>query len=151
MFNLFKKEKELEKNNISVISLASLLSHAARIDESYTENESMIKLGANNNDIDDIIKKAEVAEKNSNQILEFTQEAKNLAEKDKLLLVEALWDIIYSDKIVDMYESNLMRRLSGLLYLDKRQVGDIQEKIKTQTILLHLKWFYLTKKPKQKY
>mgnify|MGYP001246230240 CR=1 FL=1 len=138
MFNLFKKEKELEKNNISVISLASLLIHAARIDESYTENESkiiketMIKLGANNNDIDDIIKKAEVAEKNSNQILEFTQEAKNLAEKDKLLLVEALWDIIYSDKNVDMYESNLMRRLSGLLYLDKRQVGDIQEKIKNK-------------------
>ena len=138
MFNLFKKEKELEKNNISVISLASLLIHAARIDESYTENESkiiketMIKLGANNNDIDDIIKKAEVAEKNSNQILEFTQEAKNLAEKDKLLLIEALWDIIYSDKNVDMYESNLMRRLSGLLYLDKRQVGDIQEKIKNK-------------------
>ena len=138
MFNLFKKEEELEKNNISVISLASLLIHAARIDESYTENESkiiretLIKLGANNNDIDDIIKKAEVAEKNSNQILEFTKEAKNLTEKDKLLLVEALWDIIYSDKNVDMYESNLMRRLSGLLYLDKRQVGDIQEKIKNK-------------------
>jgi len=90
----------------------------------------LLKLGADNNDINDIIIKAENAEKNSNQILEFTKEAKNLEQKDKLILVEALWSIIYSDENVDMYESNLMRRLSGLIYLDKKLVGDIKKKIK---------------------
>ena len=136
MFNFFKKEKDLEKNSFSIVALASLLIHAARIDENYSEKEkgiikqTLLKLGANNDDINDIIIKAEAAEKNSNQILEFTKEAKNLEQKDKLILVEALWSIIYSDEDVDMYESNLMRRLSGLLYLDKRVVGDIKKKIK---------------------
>ena len=136
MFNFFKKEKDSEKNSFSIEALASLLIHAARIDENYSEKEkgiikqTLLKLGADNNDINDIIIKAEATEKNSNQILEFTKEAKNLEQKDKLILVEALWSIIYSDEDVDMYESNLMRRLSGLLYLDKRVVGDIKKKIK---------------------
>ena len=138
MFNLFKKEEELEKNNISVISLASLLIHAARIDESYTENESkiiretLIKLGANNNDIDDIIKKAEDLEKDSNQILDFTREIKTISNEEKEIIIEALWNIIYSDKDADMYETNLMRRLSGLLYLNKKVVGEIKEKVKSK-------------------
>ena len=136
MFNFFKKEKDSEKNSFSIVALASLLIHAARIDENYSEKEkeiikqTLLKLGANHININDIIIKAEDAEKNSNQILEFTKEAKNLEQKDKLILVEALWSIIYSDEDVDMYESNLMRRLSGLLYLDKRVVGDIKKKIK---------------------
>ena len=136
MFNFFKKANDLEKNSLSIISLASLLIHAARIDENYSEKEkeiikqTLLKLGANHININDIITKAEATEKNSNQILEFTKEAKNLEQKDKLILVEALWSIIYSDEDVDMYESNLMRRLSGLLYLDKRVVGDIKKKIK---------------------
>mgnify|MGYP001162234671 FL=1 len=136
MFNFFKKEKDSEKNSFSIVALASLLIHAARIDENYSEKEkgiikqTLLKLGADNNDINDIIIKAENAEKNSNQILEFTKEAKNLEQKDKLILVEALWSIIYSDENVDMYESNLMRRLSGLIYLDKKLVGDIKKKIK---------------------
>ena len=136
MFNFFKKEKDSEKNSFSIVALASLLIHAARIDENYSEKEkeiikqTLLKLGADNNDINDIIIKAEDAEKNSNQILEFTKEAKNLEQKDKLILVEALWSIIYSDENVDMYESNLMRRLSGLIYLDKKLVGDIKKKIK---------------------
>ena len=136
MFDFFKKEKDLEKNNFSIVALASLLIHAAKIDENYSEKEkgiikqTLLKLGADNNDINDIIIKAEAAEKNSNQILEFTKEAKNLEQKDKLILVEALWSIIYSDENVDMYESNLMRRLSGLIYLDKKLVGDIKKKIK---------------------
>jgi len=138
MLNFFNNKKELKENNISILSLASLLIHAARIDENYTENEksiikeTLIKLGANNNDINDIIKKAEIAEKNSNQILEFTREAKNLKEEDKIILIEALWTIIFSDKNVDMYETNLMRRLSGLIYLDKELVGNIKEKIKNK-------------------
>ena len=136
MFNFFKNEKDSEKNSFSIVALASLLIHAARIDENYSEKEkgiikqTLLKLGADNNDINDIIIKAEDAEKNSNQILEFTKEAKNLEQKDKLILVEALWSIIYSDENVDMYESNLMRRLSGLIYLDKKLVGDIKKKIK---------------------
>ena len=136
MFNFFKKKKDSEKNSFSIVALASLLIHAARIDENYSEKEkgiikqTLLKLGADINDINDIIIKAEDAEKNSNQILEFTKEAKNLEQKDKLILVEALWSIIYSDENVDMYESNLMRRLSGLIYLDKKLVGDIKKKIK---------------------
>ena len=139
MFNFFKKEKDSEKDSFSIVALASLLIHAARIDENYSEKEkeiikqTLLKLGADNNDINDIIIKAEDAEKNSNQILEFTKEAKNLEQKDKLILVEALWSIIYSDENVDMYESNLMRRLSGLIYLDKKLVGDIKKKIKNNT------------------
>jgi len=136
MFNFFKKEKNSEEDNISVISLASLLIHAARIDENYSAKEkeiikqTLFKLGANKNNINEIIKKGEDAEKNSNQILEFTKEAKNLEHGKKIVLLEALWSIIYSDKNADMYEANLMRRLSGLLYLDKKLVGDIKEKIK---------------------
>ena len=136
MFNFFKKKKDSEKNSFSIVALASLLIHAARIDENYSEKEkeiikqTLLKLGADNNDINDIIIKAEATEKNSNQVLEFTKEAKNLEQKDKLILVEALWSIIYSDENVDMYESNLMRRLSGLIYLDKKLVGDIKKKLK---------------------
>ena len=136
MLNFFKKEKDLEKNNISIISLASLLIHAARIDENYSNKEkkiikdTLIKLGANNTEIDSIIKKAEDYEKNSNQILEYTKEAKNLGHEKKIILLEALWSIIYSDENADMYEANLMRRLSGLLYLDKKIVGDTKERIK---------------------
>ena len=138
MLNFFKKENELEKNSISITSLASLLIHAARIDENYSEKEkkiikeSLIKLGANINEVDNIIKKAEIAEKNSNQILEYTKEAKNLEHEKKIILLESLWNIIYSDENADMYEANLMRRLSGLLYLDKTLVGDIKEKIKNK-------------------
>jgi len=138
IFNFFKKDKIDKKNNISIISLASLLVHAAKIDENYSEKEkeiikeTLLKLGANNLDVNDIIKKAEIAEKNSNQILEYTKEAKNLAHEKKILLLESLWSIIYSDENADMYEANLMRRLSGLLYLDKTLVGDIKEKIKNK-------------------
>ena len=138
IFNFIKKDKIDKKNNISIISLASLLVHAAKIDENYSEKEkeiikeTLLKLGANNLDVNDIIKKAEIAEKNSNQILEYTKEAKNLAHEKKILLLESLWSIIYSDENADMYEANLMRRLSGLLYLDKTLVGDIKEKIKNK-------------------
>ncbi len=136
MINFFNKEEKQQKNDISLISLTSLLIHAARIDENYTDKEkkiikdALIKLGAKNDNIDAIISQAEEIEKNSNQILEFTREAKNLNHEKKILLLEALWSIIYSDEKADIYEANLMRRLSGLLYLDKKIVGDIKEKIK---------------------
>ncbi len=140
MINFFKKEKEQNQNNISAVSLASLLIHAAKIDENYDDDEkkiienTLIKLGVKNEELPDIIKEAEKAENNSNQILEFTKDAKNLKIENKLILIEALWSIIYSDKKADMYEDNLMRRLTGLLYLDKKIVGDIKEKIKSKKI-----------------
>ena len=136
MFSFFKKDNKSSYNNISIISITSLLVHAARIDENYSEKEkqiikdTLIKLGSNEDNIEQIFKQAENLEKNSNQILEFTKEAKNLDYEKKLIIIEALWSIIYSDRDADMYEENLMRRLSGLLYLDKTAVGDIKRKFK---------------------
>ena len=138
MFNFLKKHNDNDKDQKSTIAITALLIHAAKIDENYSEKEkqiikkTLINLGSNDEDVDNIIKKAELAEKNSDQILEFTKEAKNLKEEDKVILVEALWTIIYSDENMDMYETNLMRRLSGLIYLDSKIVGDIKEKIKNK-------------------
>ena len=139
MFNLFKKEKENKNdgNHLSLISVAALLIHSAKIDENFTEKEktiiknALIEMGADENNLDEIIIDAEIREKDSNQILEFTKEVKNKNIEEKKIVIEALWTIIYSDEKADMYETNLMRRLSGLLYLDAKVVGDIKEKIKS--------------------
>ena len=139
MFNLFKKERVNEKddNHLSLISVAALLIHSAKIDENFTEKErtiiknALIEMGADQNNLDEIIKSAELKEKDSNQILEFTKEVKNKNVEEKMIVIEALWNIIYSDENADMYETNLMRRLSGLLYLDPKVVGDIKEKIRS--------------------
>ena len=138
MFKLFKKNKENEndENHLSLISIAALLIHSAKIDENFTEKErviiknALIEMGADQNNIDEIIRDAEVKEKDSNQILEFTKEVKNKSIEEKMIVIEALWNIIYSDENADMYETNLMRRLSGLLYLNPKIVGDIKEKFK---------------------
>ena len=136
MFNIFKKDKtEKETNHPSIMAVACLLIHSAKIDENYTDKEkkiikdAVVEMGANAEEIDGIIKDAEEKEKDSNQILDFTKEIKNIDEKDKKIIIEALWDIIYSDEDADMYETNLMRRISGLLYLDSKVVGDIKEKV----------------------
>ena len=136
MFNIFKKENtEKESNHPSIMAVACLLIHSAKIDENYTDKEkkiikdAIIEMGANAEKIDGIIRDAEEKEKDSNQILDFTREIKNIDEKDKKIIIEALWDIIYSDEDADMYETNLMRRISGLLYLDPKVVGDIKEKV----------------------
>ena len=139
MFSLFKKDTENKNNDnhLSLISIAALLIHSAKIDENYTEKEkkiirnALIEMGADQNDLDKILKDAELKEKDTNQILEFTKEVKNKNIKEKKIVIEALWNIIYSDENADMYETNLMRRLSGLLYLDPKVVGDIKEKIKS--------------------
>ena len=139
MFNLFSKEKESkkDKNHLSLISVAALLIHSAKVDENYTDKEkiiirnALIEMGADQNHLDEILKDAEIKEKDSNQILEFTKEVKNKNIDEKKIVIEALWTIIYSDEKADMYETNLMRRLSGLLYLDAKIVGDIKEKIKS--------------------
>ena len=139
MFNLFTKEKESENddNHLSLISIAALLIHSAKIDQNFTEKEkniikkALIEMGAAEDTLDTIIKEAETKEKDANQILEFTREVKNKSFEEKKIVIEALWTIIYSDEQADMYETNLMRRLSGLLYLDAKTVGDIKEKIKS--------------------
>ena len=139
MFDLFKKDIEIKKedSHLSLISIAALLIHSAKIDENFTEKEkniiknALIEMGADQNDLDKILKDAELKEKDSNQILEFTKEVKNKSIEEKKIVIEALWNIIYSDENADMYETNLMRRLSGLLYLDPKVVGDIKEKIKS--------------------
>ena len=126
MFDFFNKKNNSENGKNVFVPLASQLIHAARIDEDYSKKEekiikqTLIKLGADDKEVEQIVKEAENIEKNSNQILEYTKEAKSLPEEKKVLLLEALWSIIYSDDNLDMYESNLMRRLSGLLYLDKK-------------------------------
>ena len=139
MFNFFKNKNSSEKtvNDGELLSkTASLLIHAAKIDEKYTDVEkkiikqTLLELGANQSKIDQLILTAENNEQKSNQILDFTKEIKNTDDKFKIKIIESLWGIIYSNKDADMYETNLMRRLSGLLYLDNKVVGDIKEKMK---------------------
>tara|TARA_B100001250_G_scaffold152709_1_gene131106 strand:+ start:622 stop:1038 length:417 start_codon:yes stop_codon:yes gene_type:complete len=132
MFDIFKKEEN--KSDI-FIKITCLLVHAAKIDEVYSNNErdiikrTILDLGIEKNEIEKILIKAEDIEKNSNQLLEFTKEIKQLNQDDKVKIVESLWKIIYSDDKSDVYEDNLMRRLTGLLYLDNKVVGNIKEKI----------------------
>ena len=141
MFKFFKKNdsKDYNKKNEEYLTkVASLLIHAAKIDENYTDNEkkiikkALIQLGINETKVDQIMLTAEINEEKSNQILDFTREIKNADSEFKIKITETLWSIIYSNKEEDMYESNLMRRLSGLLYLDNKIVGNIKEKIKAK-------------------
>ncbi len=138
MFNIFKNKAENKKANGDINSfteIACLLIHASKIDEDYTEKEKRIiiqtleSLGAKQNEINNIILNAENIEKDSNQILDFTRKLKNEEKEVKLSLIEALWKIIFSNDLKDMYEANLMRRLTGLLYLDPKDVGDIKKKV----------------------
>tara|TARA_Y100000817_G_C16502504_1_gene387437 strand:- start:85 stop:519 length:435 start_codon:yes stop_codon:yes gene_type:complete len=135
MFNLFKNKENDKKKNLSLISIASILIHSAKIDENFTNKEkniiksALVEMGAKEEEIDEIIEESIKKEKDSNQILDFTKDIKSLSEEDKKVIIEALWNVIYSDQNADMYETNLMRRLSGLLYLDKKVVGDIKEKV----------------------
>ena len=134
---MFFKEDEKKNNNFQT-KICALLIHAAKIDENYTEIEkeiikkTLLELGLKKEKISKTIDDAKKIEENSNQILEFTREVKNLAEKDKIKIIEALWSIIYSNKDADIYETNLMRRLAGLLYIDTETMGDIKERIKNQ-------------------
>ena len=141
MISFFKnkeKEKDAVNNDKSYSNIAALLIHVAKIDENYEDKEkeiirkTLIELGATISNIDKLIADASVIEENSNQILSFTREVKNAPESDKIRIVESLWKIIYSDDNADMYETNLMRRLAGLLYIDSKTMGDLKEKIKKE-------------------
>ena len=133
----FFKNKNKNKNDMdsSLIKITALLIHAAKIDENYTEKErkiirkAIVELNSKDNNIDEVIIKAEEIEKNSNQILDFTKEVKNMNEDLKIKIIEVLWKIVYSDNNPDMYENSLMRRLSGLLYLDPKIVGDTKKRV----------------------
>ena len=135
---MFFKKKENKLENNFLIKICALLIHAAKIDENYTNSEeeiikkTLLELGSNKDELDKIIKEAKIIEENSNQILDFTREVKNLPEDDKIMIIEALWSIIYSNKDADIYETNLMRSLAGLLYIDSKTMGDIKNKIQNQ-------------------
>jgi uncharacterized tellurite resistance protein B-like protein len=141
MISFFKnkgKEGDIMNDDKSYSNIAALLIHVAKIDENYEDNEkeiikkTLIELGAASSNIDKLISDALIIEENSNQILNFTREVKNAAESDKIRIIESLWKIIYSDNSADMYETNLMRRLAGLLYIDAKTMGDLKEKIKQE-------------------
>ena len=135
----FKNNKEPNKNEFFT-KVAALLIHAAKIDENFSKEEgeiikqALIKIGAKKNEVEKIINEGKIIEENSNQILNFTREVKNMDEKNKIKIIESLWQIIYSNKDADIYETNLMRRLAGLLYIDSKIMGDIKEEIKKENL-----------------
>ena len=133
--NLFKnKKKENSNNNILVIAL---LIHAAKIDENYTEIEKKIIIKAiiqlyntSFNESEKLLKLAEKKEEESNQIVEFTREIKKYSIEFRLKIIEIIWKIVYSDDTSDNYESNLIRRICGLLYISDKDNGIIKTKVK---------------------
>ena len=133
MFFETNKEKDLAR-------VAALLIYAAKIDENYSDKEekiikeALLKIGASKDELDKLVKEAKKIEENSNQILDFTRKIKKLEEKEKIKILETLWRIIYSNNEADIYESSLMRRLAGLLYIDSKIMGDIKEKIKKENL-----------------
>ena len=129
----FKKENN-EDNDLSKV--AALLIHAAKIDENFSKTEetiikqALLQIGVKNENLEKIFLDGKKIEENSNQILEFTKEVKNMKENDKIKIVETLWNIIYSNNEADMFENNLMRRLCGLIYIDNKKMYNIKEKVK---------------------
>ena len=135
---MFFNKKEENNTELNFVKIAALLIYAAKIDENYSYEEeeiirkTLLNLGVSGNNLDTLIMKAKKSEENANQILDFTKEIKNLEEIDKIKIIKSLWRIIYSNKKADIYETNLMRRLAGLLYIDSKIMGDIKEEIKKE-------------------
>ena len=133
------KDKKIDENSY-LVKIAALLIHAAKIDEKYSDKEkeivkkTLLELGANQDDLETLIINAKQKEEESNQILDFTKEIKKMDQNKKIKIIKSLWKIIYSDKDADIYETNLMRRLSGLLYIDNKIMGDIKEQIKKENL-----------------
>ena len=118
----------------SVIGISALLVHAANIDEIYSEHEkdlikNFIKSYLNNEDVNEILKKAETIEKNSNQLLNYTNIIKQNTMEIKKDIIEHLWKVIISDNTVDQYESNLMRRICGLIYFPDKECAELKLKL----------------------
>ena len=137
---MFFKKKIEKQNNNQLIKIAALMIHAGKIDENFSKQEEVIikqallKMGANTENIEEIIKQSKIIEENANQILDFTKEIKVMDDEKKIEIIETLWRIIYSNKDADIYETNLMRRLAGLMYIDNKIMGSIQEKIKKEIL-----------------
>ena len=136
VMSIFKKVNNDTKDEKNLILICALFIHAAKMDENYSDKEKLIILKAlteisnkKENELKIILEKAEEKENQSNQILEFTKEIKNYKKNFRLKIVEILWKIIYSDGISDMYESRLMRKLSGLLYVSDKESGNIKQLI----------------------
>ena len=135
---MFFKKKIEKQNNNQLIKIAALMIHAGKIDENFSKQEEIIikqallKMGANTENIQEIIEQSKIIEENANQILDFTKEVKVMDDEKKIEIIETLWRIIYSNKDADIYETNLMRRLAGLMYIDNKIMGSIQEKIKKE-------------------
>ena len=133
----FNKNKGTDLSN-DLIKIAALLIHAARIDENYSLEEkeiikkTLIEIGVKKENLENIIKKAENIESNSVQILDYTKEVKNMNDDKKIKIIETLWRSIFSNNKADIYETNLMRRLEGLLYIDSNIMGTIKDKIKKE-------------------
>ena len=134
---MFKKFFKKENTNNKNILITALLIHAAKIDDNYTDVEkkiikkALINLNAiTPNEAEELLKQAEKKEQESNQIIEFTKEIKKNSMEFRLKIIEILWKIIYSDNSSDNYESNLIRRVCGLLYVSDRDSGEIKLKVK---------------------
>ena len=137
MFKKFFKDKKEEDSHASEVLIVALLIHAAKIDENYTDKEKQIikKAIINLKQIkpdkaEEIIKKEEEKERDSNQIVEFTKEIKKNPMDYRIKIIEILWKIVYSDGSGDIYESNLIRRVCGLLYISDKDSGEIKQKVK---------------------
>ena len=135
---MFFKTNKKDNDTEGLIKVAALLIHTAKIDENYSEKEeeiikkTLLEISTENNDIEEIMSKAKKIEEDSNQILDFTKKVKTMNNNDKIKIIETLWRIIYSNEEADVYETNLMRRLAGLLYIDNKTMGDIKNKIKNE-------------------
>ena len=134
--NLFKKQKKKSSNNKNIL-VTALLIHAAKIDENYTEIEKKIIKKAiidlnkiSPDEAEKMLELAEKKEKESNQIIEFTRETKKYSMEFRLKIIEIIWKIVYSDGTNDNYESNLIRRICGLLYISDKDNGSIKMKVK---------------------
>ncbi len=120
--------------------IAALLIHAARIDQDFSKDEeeiiekTLLQIGVKKENIEEVLQEGKKIESDSNQILEFTKEIKKMKDSDKLEIIKSLWKIIYSNNEADIYETGLMRRLAGLLYIDSKTMGDIKEAIKKENI-----------------
>jgi len=137
MFKKFFEKKNEENINNKNILITALLIHAAKIDDNYTDVEkeiikkALIRLNAiTPNEAEELLKKAEKIEQESNQIVAFTKEIKKNSVEFRLKIIEILWKIVYSDGSSDSYESNLIRRVCGLLYISDRDSGMIKLKVK---------------------
>ena len=135
--NFFKKEKKENANDKNILIIA-LLIHAAKIDENYTEIEKKIIIKTiiqlnqvSPNEAEKLLKIAEKKEEESNQIVEFTREIKKYSMELRLKIIEIIWKIVYSDGTSDNYESNLIRRICGLLYITDKDNGIIKMKVKS--------------------